>query len=56
MNRWECSRVPMRFQLSDWTLFTVPLRLQVRAERLLDESSPVSTPTPPVDELMEGKV
>jgi hypothetical protein len=54
MNRWQCRVVPFRFQLSDWTLFSVPLRLQVRAERLIDETPPVEVPAPPVDALMEG--
>src|SRR5437879_392154 len=28
MNDVRCRAVPMRFQLGDWTLFSVPLRLQ----------------------------
>lgn len=55
MNRWQCRPVPFRFQLSDWTLFSVTLPLQVRAERLIDETPTVEVaPTPPTDELMDG--
>ena len=54
MNRWQGRPVPFKFQLSDWTLFSVSLRLQVRAERLIDKTPPVEAPRPPTDELMEG--
>lgn len=54
MNRWQCRAVPLKFQLSDWTLFSVPLRVQVREEKPFDETPPVGAPTPPIDELIEG--
>lgn len=54
MNCWQCRLVPFKFQLSDWALFSISLRLQVRAERLIDETPPVEAPAPPTDELMEG--
>lgn len=54
MNCLECRPVPFRFQLSDLTLFSVSLRLQVRAERLIDQTPPVDAPGPPTDELTEG--
>jgi CelD/BcsL family acetyltransferase involved in cellulose biosynthesis len=54
MNLWQCRSVPFKFQLSDLTLFSVSLPLQVRAERLTDATAPVQVPTPPIDELMEG--
>lgn len=54
MNSWQCRPVPFKFQLSDWTLFSVPLRLQVREERLIDETPPVEKPTLPPDALMAG--
>ena len=54
MNSWQCRPVTLKFQLSDWTLFGVSLPLQVREERLIDETPSVKTPTPPIDELLEG--
>ncbi len=36
--------VPFKFQLSDWTLLSVTLQMQMRAERLIYETSPVETP------------
>lgn len=54
MNRWQCRSVPFKFQLSDWTLFSLALRLQVRAEQLVDETPPVETPAPPIHELVAG--
>ncbi|WP_137938630.1 GNAT family N-acetyltransferase [Chitinivorax sp. B] len=54
MSRWQFRTVPFSFQLSDLTLFTISLPLQVRAERLIDDTPPVTTPNPPIDELTEG--
>lgn len=54
MNRWQCRPVPFKFQLSDWTLFSVSLPLQVRSERLIDQTPPVVDLIPPTDELTEG--
>jgi CelD/BcsL family acetyltransferase involved in cellulose biosynthesis len=54
MNHWQFRPVPFKFQLSDWTLLSVTLQMQMRAERLIYETSPVETPVPPADELMEG--
>lgn len=54
MNRWDCRPVPFKFQLSDWTLFSIPLRLQVRAERLVDETPPVAVPPLPTEPIVEG--
>lgn len=53
MTRWQCRPVPFKFQLSDWTFFSISLRLQVRAERLIDETPPVDVPAPPTDTLEE---
>lgn len=53
MNGWEGRLVPFKFQLSDLTLFSVSLRLEVRAERLTDQTQPVDEPAPPGDELAE---
>ncbi|HUW38676.1 MAG TPA: GNAT family N-acetyltransferase [Rhodocyclaceae bacterium] len=54
MSRWQCRPVPLKFQLSDWTLFSVSLLLQVRVERPFDETLPVEPQAPPTDELMKG--
>lgn len=54
MSRWQYRSVPFRFQLSDWTLFSVQIPLQVRAETLNDQTSPVITPEPPTEALTEG--
>ena len=56
MNRWQFRPVPFKFQLSDWTLFSVSLPLQVRAERLADQTPPLDTIVPPGDELMAGSL
>jgi hypothetical protein len=54
MSRWQCREVPFKYQMSDWTLFSVPLRLQVRTAGPFDESPISGLPTPPVDEIMTG--
>ena len=54
MSDWECRPVPFKYRLSDWTLFAVSLRLQVRMANLFDETPPVTAPVLPADELMEG--
>jgi len=54
MNRWQYRSVPFKFQLSDWTLFSVSLRLQVRAEKSIGETHAMETPSLPTDELIEG--
>jgi len=54
MNRWQCRPVPFKFQLGDWTLFSVSIPLQVRAVQLSDQTPPVVAPSPPADELMPG--
>ncbi|MDC8760584.1 GNAT family N-acetyltransferase [Janthinobacterium fluminis] len=54
MSHWQFLPVPFKFQLSDLTLFSVSLPLQVRAERLLDDTAPVRVPMPPVGELLAG--
>lgn len=52
MNHWQLCQVPFKFQLSDWTLFSVQLPLQMRSVRLSDQISPVAVVEPPIDELM----
>jgi len=54
MSRWEYRSVPFKYQLSDWTLFSVSLQLQVRMERPFDETPPMTALAPPTDELTEG--
>lgn len=52
MKRWHFRLVPFKFQLSDFTLFSVPLALQVRSEKLIDQTPPVDKPALPSDELV----
>lgn len=54
MTPWQLRQVPFKFQLSDLTLFSLSLPLQVRNERLIDDTAPVTTLHPPVDELLTG--
>jgi len=54
VTRWQSRSVPLKFQLSDWTLFSVSIPLQVRSERVLVPMQPVDEPGPPAGELMEG--
>lgn len=51
MTAWQTQRVPIKFQLSDWTLFTVSIPLQVRAVKLVDQTPPVAVPLSPTDVL-----
>jgi CelD/BcsL family acetyltransferase involved in cellulose biosynthesis len=54
MNRWQSRSVPFKFQFSDWTLFSVTIPLQVRSERLIDQTPSVDEPKPSIDEIMDG--
>ncbi len=54
MNAWRSRLVPLKFQLSDWVLFSVPFQLQVRSEKLIDATPPVPRPTLPTESLMKG--
>lgn len=54
MTHWQFRPVPFKFQLSDWTLFSVSIPLQVRSEQLINQTPPVEEPKPPIDELMDG--
>jgi len=54
MNHWQFRPQPFKFQLSDWTLFSIPLRLQILAIRLIDETPPVALPTLPPEPLAAG--
>jgi hypothetical protein len=54
MNRWQFRHVPFNFQLGDFSLFKISLPLQVRSERLVDDTPPVRTPSAPEGELSAG--
>jgi hypothetical protein len=54
MSRWHLRPVPFKFQLSDLTLFSLPVPLQVRAASLVDDTVAGAALTPPVDELEKG--
>lgn len=54
MSCWQYRLVPFKFQLSDWTLFSLSLNMQVREEKLLVDTPPVDAPSLPIDELMEN--
>jgi CelD/BcsL family acetyltransferase involved in cellulose biosynthesis len=52
MSSWTLRPVPFKFQLSDLTLFSLSVPLQVRTGTLASDVTPTALPTPPVDELM----
>lgn len=54
MNDMQLQPVPLRFQLSYLMLFSVSLPLQVRVERLIDQTSPVERLDPPTEDLVQG--
>jgi CelD/BcsL family acetyltransferase involved in cellulose biosynthesis len=54
MTRWQCRTVPFKYQLSDITLLSLPIRLQVRSERLAADTPPVGILEVPEDALDEG--
>lgn len=54
MNKWTLRPVAFKFQLSDFTLFKISLPLQVRAEKLIDNTAPVEVLIAPGDELVDG--
>ena len=44
MTLWELRKVPFKYQLSDWTLFSIALPLQCRSATLLGAPVPASQP------------
>ncbi|RJG16283.1 GNAT family N-acetyltransferase [Massilia cavernae] len=54
MSDWDRRRVPFKFQLSDLTLFSLEITLQMRAESLVDNIEAVASPGVPGDALLEG--
>lgn len=51
MTIWQAKRVPIKFQLSDWTLFSVSILLSVRAVKLVDQVPPATALCPPSESL-----
>ncbi len=51
MSRWKLGTVPFKFQLSDWTLFSIPLSLQMRTEKLDSASGKSEADRVPVEEI-----
>ncbi|MGZ8294659.1 MAG: GNAT family N-acetyltransferase [Telluria sp.] len=49
---WQLRDVKFKFQVSDLTFFSIAIPLQVRAERLCDDTMPASAPIPPSGELI----
>jgi len=47
VNAWSLRVAKLRFQLSDWTIFSAPLRLHCRSFGLSDRSPPEAAPRPP---------
>lgn len=54
MTVWERRDVPFKFQLSDMTLFSVRVPLQVRSERLVQDTPPAQSLRAPADALLAG--
>jgi hypothetical protein len=52
--RWIYRQVPIKFQLSDKTLFAPTIGLQVSEIGLIEEMPPVADPMPPADQLEIG--
>ncbi len=54
MSAWQCRRVPFAFQLSDLTLFSLAIPLQVREDELASNTPAVASPSVPDDQLASG--
>lgn len=54
MNDWQLHHVTFKFQLSDWTLFSASLPMQIRVESLGHGFEPVECPLPPATLPGEG--
>lgn len=54
MSLWQVREVPFKFQLSDWTLFQVSIRLQMRSIGLAEADTPEATAIPGEDRLQAG--
>jgi hypothetical protein len=53
MSQWQCRLVPFRFQLGDWTLFSVSIPLQVRMASPFNETPFADYLSPRIDELID---
>jgi len=51
---WQLNHVPLKFQLGDLTLFSVPLAMQTRSDSLSDETQAVESPACPGVALERG--
>lgn len=49
MSGWQLRDVALKFQVSDWTAFSVPLRLHMRSIGLSERVLPDPSPKPPID-------
>ena len=49
MTDWQLRDVALKFQLSDWTAFSVPLRLHTRSIQLCERAAPDPSPRAPTD-------
>lgn len=54
MNPWKVRNVPFKYQLSDWTLLSIPLHLQCRSAPLFGEPTTQALQVPPLSDLVEG--
>ena len=54
MSQWQFRPVPFKFQLSDWTIFSSSVKLQVRMAGPFEESQSETALTPLIDELADG--
>lgn len=53
MNPWHLQKVRLKYKLSDWTIFSVPLLLQCRSVPLFGEPAADVIQAPPLSELVE---
>lgn len=54
MHHWPLGNAQFKYQLGDWTMFTIQMPLQIRMESLADDTPPIATLTLPVDERVQG--
>ncbi|MBS0347632.1 MAG: GNAT family N-acetyltransferase [Proteobacteria bacterium] len=54
MSCWKLRSVPFKYQLSDWTLLSIPLNLQCRSVPLFGEPATQAIQIPPSSELEQG--
>lgn len=54
MSIWKIRSVPFKYQLSDWTLLSIPLSLQCRVAQLFDGATDFTHQIPPLSELAPG--